>query len=87
MILTGKLSREHFAGPTWVLDATDGARYELIGALDEALVDQVVTVEGHADEQAFGFAMVGTRFVVERVVEQGVEPSVGQGVEEHEPKP
>ncbi len=67
MELRGTLRREFFGGEVWVLDAEDGARYQLVGRIPRELADRRVTVAGRPSPEGMGFSMVGEVIAVSRI--------------------
>lgn len=59
MKLSGRLSREFFGGDVWVLRASDGAQFQLLGEIPSGLDGKDVEVEGRLGEGEMGIAMVG----------------------------
>jgi hypothetical protein len=67
MKLKGTINRTDLEGGHWVLNAEDGAQYQLVGATDDCKDGMRVEVEGKVDKQAMGFGMVGAHFNVTKL--------------------
>lgn len=67
MNLKGTLQRQFFGGEVWVLDAEDGARYQLVGRIPEELAGKKVKVKGKPSPNNMGFSMVGDVLDVSRI--------------------
>lgn len=65
--IDGRLERDDFGGPTLILRADDGQRFQLKGDVPRRWVGQRVRVHGSPAEAQFGFAMVGPIIDVRRV--------------------
>jgi hypothetical protein len=67
MKLKGTINRTDLEGGHWVLNAEDGAQYQLVGATDDCQDGMRAEVEGKVDKQAMGFGMVGAHFNVTKL--------------------
>lgn len=67
MKLKGTITRTDVEGGHWLLDAEDGSKYQLTGAIDGCEDGQRVEVEGKVDKQAMGIGMMGAYFNVTKL--------------------
>jgi len=68
MRVRGKVERQDLEGGIWQLDAEDGNRYTLVGAVGRLKSGARVEVDGNVDE-GFGIAMAGPQLRVTSVRE------------------
>ena len=67
MKLRGRLTKQFFGGDVWVLQADDGAQYQLNGQVPAKLEGQQVEVDAKPAKQGFGFSMVGDVLDVQKI--------------------
>ena len=71
MKLRGRLTRQFFGGEVWVLQADDGAQYQLQGRVPERLDGKQVEVDAAPARQNMGFSMVGDIVDVKSIKPRG----------------
>jgi hypothetical protein len=67
MKLKGTIRRSDLEGGHWVLEASDGEQYQLVGSLDGCKDGLKAEVEGKVDRDAMGIGMTGPHFNVQRI--------------------
>jgi hypothetical protein len=67
MKLKGTIRRSDLEGGHWVLEAADGQRYQLTGALGDCKDGLAVEVEGKIDKNAMGIGMMGPQLAVQKI--------------------
>jgi hypothetical protein len=67
MKLKGTIRRSDLEGGHWVLEASDGQQYQLVGSVDGCKDGLQAEVEGKVDRDAMGIGMTGPHFSVQRI--------------------
>jgi hypothetical protein len=67
MKLKGTIRRSELEGGHWLLQADDGAQYQLVGAIGHPTDGMLAEVEGKVDKQAMGIGMMGAHFQVQKI--------------------
>lgn len=69
MKVKGTIRHSEVEGGQWVLEADDGERYQLSGAIDAAKDGMRAEVEGKVDKQTMSFGMMGAMFAVQKITQ------------------
>jgi hypothetical protein len=67
MKLKGTIRRSDLEGGHWLLEASDGTNYQLVGAVSECKDGMKAEVEGKVDKDAMGIGMTGPHFTVSSI--------------------
>jgi Protein of unknown function (DUF5818) len=67
MKLKGTIRRSDLEGGHWVLETSDGDRYQLTGAVGDCKDGLVAEVEGKVDKNAMGIGMMGPQLAVQKI--------------------
>jgi hypothetical protein len=67
MKLKGTIRRSDLEGGHWLLDASDGTSYQLVGETKGCKDGMKAEVEGKVDKNAMGIGMTGPHFNVEKI--------------------
>ena len=67
MKLKGTIRRSDLEGGHWLLEASDGTNYQLVGETGACKDGMKAEVEGKVDKNAMGIGMTGPHFTVEKI--------------------